>query len=364
MTAQRIRVVLGGGGGVVARHFGRDLYTPAGQIKLDGLDGELVGHFERWLSLRERDWTREEIASFGRLLHRCLFPPSDGVWAKLQQWIREADEPVRLTLQLPTGRDMAYLAAIPWEYLHTTGPGGYFLAADPRIVLSRWAPTARPAESMPALTRISILPVVSDPSPDKLGPVDADQVLETLTELGNDPRFDVRPVALNRDVDQLRSAVATTEPDVVHFVGHGRFSREAGGGLAMVRAGGIGWEWVEAGRVAAAFAPTGHRPRVVVLHTCEGGIADTTYRFAGLAPELIKLGVQCVIAMQYPIRNDTAQLFSTTLYAQLATGRPLDEAVQGCREVLSTKPRLLGLPVLYQNRADPLLIQRGEEVSP
>jgi hypothetical protein len=355
MTDQRVRVVLDGGGGVKARHFGRDLYSPAGQVELDGLDGELVGHFERWLSLRERDWRREEIASFGRLLHRCLFPPSDGVWTKLQQWIRESDEPVRLTLQLPTGRDKAYLAAIPWEYLHTTGPGGYFLAADPKIVLSRWAPTAHPAASLPALTKISILPVVSDPSRDKLGPVDADEVLETLTELGNDPRFDVRPMIANRDVDQLRSAVATAEPDVVHFMGHGRFTREVGGGLAMIKPGGIGWEWVEADRVAAAFCPGGHPPRAVVLHTCEGGIADTTYRFAGLAPELIKLGVQCVIAMQYPIRNDTAKLFSTTLYAQLAAGRPLDEAVQGCREVLSAQPRLLGLPVLYQYRADPLL---------
>lgn len=360
MTAQRIRVILGSGGTVRARHFDLDLYSPTGQPGLDGLDGELVGHFERWLSLREREWRHEEIASFGRLLHRCLFPPSSGVWTTVQQWIRDSDGPVSLSLQLPTGRDKAYLAAIPWEYLHTPAHGGYFLAADPKIVLSRWAPMAKPPTSLPTLTKISILPVVSDPSPDKLGPVEAEEVLQTLAELGDERRFDVRPVIAGRDIDQLGAAVVAAQPDVVHFIGHGRFTRTAGGGLAMTRPGGIGWEWVESDRVAAALCPGGRAPRAVVLHTCEGGVADTTYRFAGLAPELINSGVQCVIAMQYPIQNATATLFSTTFYAQLGAGRPLDEAVQHCRRVLSAQPRLLGLPVLYQYRADPLLTSSSQ----
>jgi CHAT domain-containing protein len=162
-------------------------------------------------------------------------------------------------------------------------------------------------------------------------------------------------------VDRLAQAVAQARPDVVHFMGHGRFDPGNGtGALALVdpEPGGR-YEWIDERRVAAAMCPDGGAPRVVVLHTCEGGRADTTFRFAGLAPELISRGVQCVVAMQYPIRNDTASRFSTALYTALATGAQLDEAVQACRNALVSPsgkdPHLVGVPVLYQHRADPVL---------
>ena len=93
----------------------------------------------------------------------------------------------------------------------------------------------------------------------------------------------------------------------------------------------------------------------MVLHTCEGGRADTSFRFVGLAPELISRGVQSVVAMQYPIHNDAAREFSVAFYDQLGAGRQLDEAVQCRRAQLASQmrkfPQLVGVPTLYQQES-------------
>ncbi len=367
MTGERIRVTVSADDAVSARHFGRHLESKQGRLALEGLDSRLVHHFEQWLTLRDRTWRPDEIQSFGMLLHRCLFPPEPyDVWGWIKQQIAASPgETVRLTLQFPAGRRHAHLAAIPWEYLHTpgSGPGDFFLARHPGLVLSRFAPTAPGGAPLVPLATLVVLPVVSDPSPDRLGPVDADEVRETLHEVLTKPRFDLLPAVVNPDADRLAREVADARPDVVHYMGHGRFDPETRTGALALRDPDPGrrYEWVDERRVADAVCPAGHAPRVVVLHTCEGGHADTTFRFAGLAPALISRGVQCVVAMQYPIRNDTASRFSTALYRQLAGGAQLDEAVQACRDALSDHlgkdPRLVGVPVLYQHRADPVLAQ-------
>jgi CHAT domain-containing protein len=95
-----------------------------------------------------------------------------------------------------------------------------------------------------------------------------------------------------------------------------------------------------------------------VLHACEGGRNDYEYRHAGLAPSLVRQGVQCVVAMQYPVTNETANEFSRALYEALAGRQYLDEAVQTARQHIwkATKDaRLLGVPMIYQRNAAPLL---------
>ena len=365
MTGPRIRVTVAADGTVSARHFERGLESKSGRLALDGLDGRLVHHYERWLTLRDRTWLRDEIASFGMLLHRCLFPPQPyDVWGWIRQQMAASPGPaVRLTLQFPTGREQAHLAAIPWEYLHTpgSGPDDYFLARHPRLVLSRYAPPPGGQSGLAPLDRLTVLPVLSDPAPDRLGPVEADEVLDTLATVLTEPRFALLPPVPNPDADRLADEVRRARPDVVHYLGHGRFDPDTRTGALALRSADPGrrYEWVDEGRVADAVCPDGRAPRVVVLHTCEGGAADTSFRFAGLAPALIGRGVQCVVAMQYPIRNDTASRFSTTLYTKLAGGAQLDEAVQTCRDELAGEsgkdPRLIGVPVLYQHRADPVL---------
>ena len=183
MSSERIRVTVAADGTVSARHFRHGVESDPGRLALDGLDGRLVHHFEQWLTLRDRRWLPDEIQTFGLLLHRCLFPvkPYD-VWAWIEKQVAAGEDTVRLTLQFPAGREYAHLTAIPWEYLHSRsdGPGSYFLARHPRLVLSRHAPPPPDTAARAPQASLSVLPVVSDPSPDRLGPVEADDVLTTL----------------------------------------------------------------------------------------------------------------------------------------------------------------------------------------
>jgi hypothetical protein len=365
VTGQRIRVTVSADREVKAIRYGDErlerLESRVGTLALDGLDGELVHHFERWLTLRDRTWLEDEIRAFGLLLHRSLFPPRPyNVWSWIEDRMRETGgEPVRLSLAFPAGREHAHLPAIPWEYLHSPGDLGYFLARNPAVVLSRYAPG--PGGRVPAEPLLRLLPILANPSDNVLGPVEADDVLATLTTIGNRPQFEVLDVVRNPDEVTLGREVSAARPHLVHFIGHGRFDPDTRIGSLALRtsAPGAPYAWVSDRALADALCPQGHTPRVVVLHTCEGGRADTSFRFAGLAPELISRGVQSVIAMQYPIRNDDAQQFSSALYEQLSGGRQLDEALQGCRDKMAISmrndPRLIGVPMLYQRRADPVL---------
>jgi CHAT domain-containing protein len=99
-------------------------------------------------------------------------------------------------------------------------------------------------------------------------------------------------------------------------------------------------------------------PRAVVLHACEGGATDYEAGFAGVAPQLCRAGVPCVVAMQYPVLNSTATRFSTTFYRELVRRQPPDVAAQTARSVISgptpDTAGLIGVPVVYLHGDDPL----------
>jgi hypothetical protein len=74
--------------------------------------------------------------------------------------------------------------------------------------------------------------------------------------------------------------------------------------------------------------------------------------FAGVGPALIQKRVPAVIAMQYPVRKDTAGAFSSQLYKALADDSPIDLAVNEARKFLSSDGRWSdsrdwSTPVLY-----------------
>jgi hypothetical protein len=79
-------------------------------VRYDKLHADLIGLFERWLTLRDRDWREEEIRVFGSLLHQCLF--SDEIWFWIQAQIdtRAAGTRIRLELIFPADPPYSRLA--------------------------------------------------------------------------------------------------------------------------------------------------------------------------------------------------------------------------------------------------------------
>jgi CHAT domain-containing protein len=357
VTDQRISVEVDRKGFIQGRRQANNSHSPSRRINLTELDADLIRLFERWLVLRDRQWREDEIRAFGSLLHRYLFESQVWSWIESAIHALAKGDRIRLELSFPGKPPYSRLAAIPWEYLYQPareGRNGYFLATDARIVLSRYIPLEAGERAFATPEDLRMLVAVSQPDDRRLGPVMYDDVLAAITQWAQESGVAVsvldKPTAA-----RLQEAIAPPGgrgPDLVHFMGHGEFDPDHGEArLALVADDGSA-DWISDQRLADIFSRAGVAPRAVVLHSCEGGHADFSVSFAGLAPQLARSGVQCVVAMQYAVTNETAIAFSTSLYRHLTAGEDIDVAVQESRWDMSglnaaRDPRLLGIPVLY-----------------
>ena len=359
---------------VRARRLANNAPSPMGEVRYDKLNADLIGLFERWLTLRDRDWREEEIRVFGSLLHRCLF--SDEIWFWIQGQIdgRVPDTRIRLELIFPADPPYSRLAAIPWEYLYRPdrpGKNGIFLAADPGLVLSRYIPLedGEGRGNFEPEQQLQVLVVISQPDDPRLDPVEYEDVLAAIEDTCQKLGFAVT-VMNNPTAAELQEAALPRgqRPHLVHFMGHGEFDPGRRQGSLAFRHPERGTDWVDDRRLATVLTREGVGPRAVVLHSCEGGRTDFTASFAGVAPQLVRNGVQCVAAMQYAVTNETAIAFSTSLYERLADGDDLDAAVQASRSRISLEAvppdmRLLGIPVAYLQNRTPLLRPRAGQTA-
>lgn len=330
------------------------------QVDLTGLDGRVLRVFQRWLMEHDRAWDREDIRVFGQLLHRKLFPGQ--VWSWIEEQLeKRGDDLVRLQLAFPADAASSRLASLPWEFLcapDRPGNDGRFLVLTPGLMLSRSVPPGTPPRAAVTMKEVRILPVVGDAHSDWLGRVDYKPVLRAIAASGERLDFKVLDPAVEVTAADLADRVAAMQPHVVHYIGHGRFSEQTGKGAVALCAAGGGTCWVDEDNLAERLCRDEWAPTIVVLHACEGGRNDYEYRHAGLAPSLVRQGVQCVVAMQYPVTNEAAIDFSSALYDALADHQYLDEAVQTARRRLweaTEDARLLGVPMIYQRNASPLL---------
>ena len=357
MTDQRIRVEVDAGGVVQAYRLSNNSRSSQRRVELAGLDVDLIRLFERWLVLRDRQWRDDEIRAFGSLLYRYLLGRPVGSWIESAIDALAYGDRIRLELSFPAKPPYSRLAAIPWEYLYQPaqeGKNGFFLASDPRIVLSRYIPLSTGEARFTPVEDLRMLIVISQPNDRQLGQVMYDDVLTAITDWAKQNRVAVS-VLHNPTAGTLQKAIAPPGgqgPHLVHFMGHGEFDPERGEAMLALVASNGGTDWVPDQRLAELFSRASVAPSVVVLHSCEGGRADFSLSFAGVAPQLARSGVRFLVAMQYAVTNETAIAFSTSLYKNLTADKDIDAAVQESRWEISglsdnRDPRLLGIPVLY-----------------
>lgn len=338
----------------------RDNFAVArGRLRLDGLELQVVRLFERWLSERGRSWRRDELTVFGSLLHRALL---QDVWSFVTEQLSALAQGQRLRLQLVFPSDRAsHLATIPWEYLYAPaveGTSGYFLGTDPRMVLSRYMPSwsgirSQQVQSAP----VRMLVVVSQPDDARLGDVLAGPVVDAVSALPATLPVSV-DVLEDPTLDSLEATLTHVRPHVLHFMGHGRYLPELEEGQLALLDDRRGALWLSDRDLAELMRHTGAMPRLVLLHSCDGAKTDYQADFAGLAPQLVRAGVQCVVAMQYPVTNRAAIAFSTAFYRQVSAGHEVDAAVQEGRwrmaglSAAAREPQLIGVPVVYLASSD------------
>jgi hypothetical protein len=340
----------------------------------DPLWQKTLDMFRRWLDRRRFEKpANDDLTVVGTHLFKVLFGGKrvcEVVLNALKDVVapgKDPDSTLRIVLEFGADELSTRLAALPWEYLYCPPDRdqgiakGFFIAAHSKLILSRHVSRADILNLAPQENTLRILLVVSRPNfemvevpGDKgklrqpLTTVDASDVVKVLDELANARQGSIEVRRLDDKVNKqdVAKEVEDWHPQVVHFVGHGKFEKGAGH-LAMVRQE-FSEEaeklrlaptdreaaWVKDDAFAECFA--NYRPRLVFLQACEGARSDAYNAFSGVAQELMAQSVSAVIAMRFPVSNEWAQLFARTFYESLALGCDIDQAVQIGRRRLGT----------------------------
>ncbi|MBK8987471.1 MAG: CHAT domain-containing protein [Chloroflexi bacterium] len=261
---------------------------------------------------------------------------------------------------------MPAVAALPWEFLRLplkANLGTLWLGSAPDVIFSRrrqqWF-MPRPIQ-LSANEKLRIALAVAAPA--DLGKVEYEKVVAGLKKLveSQPDKFDLLPVVTDADADKIDQLLAQN-PHIFHFIGHGRLPAgdHTEGQIALVD--GIFGEayWVDADFFSDLLNT--HRPGVVVLQACEGGMLSASQAFVGVASRIVQQNIPVVVAMQYEVSNTTAVRFAVKFYQNLAEGYPVDWAAQNGRRAIALntqyKSRDFATPVLFMRVADGQLFTR------
>jgi len=311
-----------------------------------------IAVFNSWLSA-DKASDRDTMSVIGSHMYTLLFPHIvDELFRAALRERRQRQDPAPLRVVLEFKPEAAWLAELPWEFLYLPEtpdePKGFFLSTKNDLILTRTVRLNVVQLGAPRLGRAArILLVLSEPLDEQSV---SDALVAELQKLhDNTGAVEVRSYlrvgsGAGRVKGPTRKDLAAWlkdpefQPDIVHFVGHGCYSRGSDprmerGELALVRPDDGNADWCSDEAFADMFDEE-RLPKVVFLHACDSS-KTTSYRgFKGVAQALIKLGVPNVVAMQYPVENVVATRFATSFYQALLGGVPIDTAVQRGRNDL------------------------------
>ncbi len=300
----------------------------------------------------------------GHELFDLLFPRGSMLReAIFEQLTRLADGEIdRLRIKLCLVDE--WLASLPWEYTRTPPDEqfdmrGRFLSQMAELLLSRRVAVKH--RELGASLPVRILLVCSSPpTDDGLRPVDAAPVLEKLEELQragyvtlesiveDPPPSRPSPTWQPRVTGEaFQAAIARLNPQIVHFIGHGRCYNGAGE-LALSDEDGRA-DWV-CDTTIKGWLSASTQLKLVFLQACESALPDPYVGFSGVARTLAAARIPAIIGMQYRVTSSTANAFAREFYdALLDRTLPISSAVQAGRKKIDAKShgRDFGLPVLY-----------------
>ncbi len=335
------------------------------------------------------------MAEVGTELFKGVFQENDDardVWSRVRERLGET------RIEIITG--VAEASTIPWELLREPKRDAALALTAHSFV--RAQPNAALAPQLPVRKKgkIRILLVICRPQAEQDVPFRsvANQLIRGL-DAANREAYDLdvlRPPTFEQLGKVLRQAHRDGNPyHVVHFDGHGMYREIKEPGalgtlvghltsivLAGPRAGKHGYLWFENPQLEAGselvdgtslgqlLAATG--VPVLVLNACrsahtepaaEPGAADDPHSqvraFGSLAQEVMDAGVAGVVAMRYNVYVVTAARLAAELYAALARGGSLGEAVTLARKNLADNPlrEVIYAPLPLQDWAVPVVYE-------
>lgn len=352
------------------------------QLAANTLSERTVGILSRWVSEEQpRLRDPEEFRLFGAHLYSFLLQDDVARAFEVAVGIAE-DAQAIVRIEIDIAQSDATLAALPWEFLHTPGDPPMCLSTGTGFTLTRKISDLSISVPSEIDGTPRVLVAVGAPIDNKF--VLVERLLAELKAASTDdasaPRFNLDvypkdPTKREAGLTKLEflDAIRECKPHILHFAGHGRFDKNVGK-LAFVPESPGDDPWVSASELVPLLKDLvdkkGQRvlvPRLVVLHACEGAKTSTTSSlfgpaFGGVAQELLKVNVPCVVAMQFEILNASASKFSREFYARIVDGDPVDSAVQFARRQLyeiNMRSRGFATPVLYSQSSDGVLFPQA-----
>jgi hypothetical protein len=306
-----------------------------------------------------RSVTRVQPKEIGNELFRALFSgPVRALYERsLGRIESRRDRGLRIKLHFDLNQrhpDLVQLAGLPWEFLYHAGLRD-FLNLNRRTPIVRYLEVPRPTTPLPFRPPLRILVVVS--SPTGVEPLDVARERQNI-EAAWGQHASVEVMFLEEATKKaLRGALLAETYHVLHYMGHGGFDERAGrGGLLFEDQHGN--PDAVTGEVLETMLQGTNELRLVLLNACD--TARVTRRkgqdpFAGVATALVMGGLPAVVAMQFPISDKAAIVFSEALYSRLAGGDPIDAAVAEARLAIymaDNESLEWGTPVLYMRAPD------------
>lgn len=325
--------------------------SPAGEatglLRLDPQDGEL----EDALALIEnRDVDGATLAEIGNyLFEELLEGPVGELYRSSLAMVRDRQSRLRLRLRL----EAPELAALPWEYLHDPVED-QFPAVSGETALLRFIPLRLPARPTAVTPPLRVLVVISNPAGVPALDVAREQAIisEALAEPVKSGLMELHFVE-RAVVAEINQAMRTVQPHIFHFIGHGHFD---GDRASVVLEDEDGQAKLIDELLFREFFAGCKETRLAFLNACQSATTSSSRPLAGLAPNLLQRNLSAVIAMQYPITDSAALVFSREFYRGLAAGRPVDvaasEARKGIFMELGTDEPDWGIPVLFLRAKD------------
>lgn len=336
----------------------------------------------------------DDSEAYGRLLFDALFQgPIRTAFERALETAQTGSGGVGVRLWLDPAAPE--LEAIRWERIYLERGGAWVpLSAAGVTAFSRYLALPTP-EPRPVATRpIRILLAASNPSDIAdlgLQPVQVAEEVQVFYDALREANAtdDVEVTVLARRESLGTALCASLESDgfeivdehatlseivrrlsgshVVHFVGHGSFSRgEPADGhqetaLFLEREDGR-FHAVTAVELMERFVTAESVPSLVYLSACESGRREIAgaHPFIGLGQGLVGAGVAAVVAMQDVIPVTTARSLTRDFYAGLLTHGLVDRAMNQARAVVYEDNSLAwSVPVVFTRlRRGRLLVER------
>ncbi len=305
----------------------------------------VLQHIEEVMRMVSRPAFHEDV---GRGLFRSLFPGQLGDLYRAA-YTQATLNGERLTVELRFDSELVRIARYPWELLHD---GTRFLLQAGAVNLVRYMTFPEPPRPLTPHYPLEVLLVSAQPKDRPPLMSEFDTLQGAFKSLISDGQLDLAYL-VPATWDALMDWVLAGAPGILHFEGHGAFTRT--GFLVFEDNDGVS-DPVDARTIANAFYGTGLR--LAVLNACESAQAGDESLLGSVAPALVLAGIPAVVAMQQSLPDGAAVRFARGFYNALLAGNDIESAmVAGRKQLIRTM--YWHIPTLYLRAAPVGSVQRA-----